>query len=179
MSPRDAQFHLMLYDVSVRTSAPQRFAARCPHESRLLDTSRLSVPLCHLYSTHTPLWPTLLSSCQDIAISQPHDTRIQILGPFLVRSRDTIPRIDPTVLLYSRSNSFPSLAPCILATWSSQYLNSQPANFRFREISQSLTTCPPQLNDYDPLAPSSPCILAPRDSEYPILGLSPCELPSS
>jgi hypothetical protein len=124
---------------------PTLCSATRPQESRLLGTSRLGVhtslgssalrdsrilcatciPLALRYGPHC-------SSCRDIAISQPRDPRGQILGPFLARSRDTIPRADPTVLLCSGSNGYPSLATS-----------------------------------------------RPRDLEYPMFGLSTCELPSS
>jgi hypothetical protein len=35
------------------------------------------------------------------------------------------------------------------------------------------------MDDYDPLAPSSPCVLVPRDFAHSILGPLPCELLSS
>jgi hypothetical protein len=105
-----------------------------------------------VFHSPTLLWPTLSSSCRDIAFSQSRDPRAQILGPFLTRSRYTIPRADPTVLLRSGSNGCPSLATRDLATWSTKCLGSQPANSRVREISRSLATCPPQMDGYNPLS---------------------------
>jgi hypothetical protein len=78
---------------------------------------------------------------------------------------------DPMVLLI--------LLPLGLATWSTQMLDSQPMSSRVHEIHRSLASCPPQMDGYDPLAPSSPHILVPHDFAHPILWLLPCELPSS
>jgi hypothetical protein len=93
---------------STRVSAPRHFATRHPHESRLLGTSRLDV-LCATCTPLTLRYGPHYSTCRDIAISQPRDPRGQILVPFLARSRDTIPRSDPMVLLCSGSNDCPSL----------------------------------------------------------------------
>jgi hypothetical protein len=123
-----------------KNSAPRHFVTRCPHESQLLGTSWLMNPLYHLYSTCTPLWPTLLSSCRDIAILQPRDPRSQTLEPFLARSRDTIPHSDPTVLLCSGSNGFPYLA------------TSRPRDLEYPNV--GLSTCKlPSSQDHRSLTP--------------------------
>jgi hypothetical protein len=119
------------------------------------------------------------SSCQDIAsrnlaIPVAKFSDLFLRGPE-IRSLAQIQRSscvpDPTTVLIS-----PTSRPRDLEY---PMLDSQLASSRVREIPRSLTTCPPQMDGYDPLAPSSPRVLAPRDFEHPILGLSPCELPSS
>jgi len=126
-----------------------------PRESRLLDTSRLGVhtslgsstlrDLRILCATCIPLafhYDPHCSSCRDIAISQLRDPHGQTLGPFLARSRDTIPRTDPMVLLCSGSNDCPSIATSRPRDLEYQCLDSQPMNSRVRKIHRSLATCP-------------------------------------
>jgi hypothetical protein len=127
----------------------------------------------------TLLWPTLSSSCRDIAFSQSHDPHAQILRPFIARSRDMIPRSDPMVLLWYGSNDCPSLA------------TSQPRELEYPMFGLSTCELPssrdlmisrhlsPQMDGYDLFATSPLRDLTPHDFEYPILGLLLCELPSS
>jgi hypothetical protein len=124
---------LIFYPPSPRVlemRSPTLCSTMHPQESWLLITSRpdihmrcifLALPSSQIIcATCIPLAPRYgphCSSCRDIAISQPRDPRGQILRPFLARSRDTIPRSDPTILLCSESNGSPYLAtsrPCDL-----------------------------------------------------------------
>jgi hypothetical protein len=127
-SPRDARIERNADSTSSqrvstrRPRGPSLCSAMRPHEPRLLALcdSRILMPILRDFSRrgpegfvppvfHSPtlLWPTLSSSCRDIAFSQSRDPRAQILGSFLTRSRYTIPRVDPTVLLRSGSNGYP------------------------------------------------------------------------
>jgi hypothetical protein len=125
---------------------------------------------------HSPasLWPTLSSSCWGIAsrnlaspapkfsglFSRGFDTRSHVR----IQWSSCVPNLTVILLFASR----------VFATWDTQCLGSHPANSRVREISSISDTCPPQMDGSCPLA-TSPL----RDLEYPILGFSTCELPSS
>jgi hypothetical protein len=102
---------------------PTLYSGTCPHKLWLLGTSQLDVHtsldsstvhdsqvLCATYIPLALRYGPHCSSCRDITISQPRNPHGQILGPFLARSRDMIPRSDPTVLLCFGSNGCPSLA---------------------------------------------------------------------
>jgi hypothetical protein len=162
---------------------PTLYSATCPLESRLLGTSCLGAHDSRiLYATCIPLalcYGPHYSSCRDITFPRPHDPHGQILGPFLVRSRDTIPRSDPTVLLCSKSNGYPSFATSRPRDLEYPMFGFSTCEFLSSRDLLISTTCPLLMDNYDLLAPSSPHILAPRDFAHPILGLLPYELLSS
>jgi hypothetical protein len=56
---------------------------------------------CHLYSTSPLCYGHLSSNGRNLATSQTRDSRGQFLGYFLTRLRCTIPRADPTAVLFS------------------------------------------------------------------------------
>jgi hypothetical protein len=179
-SPRVSEMH-----------GPTLCSATRPLESWIL-TSRLDVhtslasrhfaaressmpPVFHSRSTMAHTAPAVgISLSRNLAIPVPKFSNLFLRGPetrSLAQIQWSSYVTDPTTILLS--------LPRDLATWSTQMLDSKPASSRACEIHRSLATCPPQMDDYDLLAPSSPRVLAPHDFAHPILGSLPCELPSS
>jgi len=140
------------------------------------STLRDSRILCATCTLLTLRYGPHCSSCRDIAFSRPRDLRGQILGPFLARSRDTIPRADPTVLLCSESNGCPSLTASRPHDFEYQMFGLSTYELPSSQDHRSIATCPPQMDGYKSLTASSPRVLVPHDFEHPILGFSLCEL---
>jgi hypothetical protein len=134
--------HLMLCHASTRISAPRHFATRRPHESRSSALRDSRIPLCHLYSTHAPLWPTLLqlSGYRYLATSRnPH--------PNSRTFSCEVPRHDPSL----RSNGPPVLRiqrlsfSRFLATSRLGVPKCWTLNLRAPELARSVDLSPPVL----------------------------------
>jgi hypothetical protein len=106
-----------------------------------------------VFHSHSAMAHTA-SSCRGIASRYLATSVAKILESFLARSRYTIPRADPTVLLRSGSNGYYLLASRVLVTLNTQHLGSKPCELSEFARSPISDTCPPQMDGSDLLATS-------------------------